>query len=146
MNAKRESPCMVDRKEDLCGVRSGSFTLQVVILEYVITRLVALASAEILQARLLRLREYSFSQASAREQEAQQGLVQSLKVNPDGSMLASCRDDRVIVFCNMHSDKAFRRLRRDRPYERLTITGIRSLTQAQLASFRALGAVEKEGE
>jgi WD40 repeat protein/transcriptional regulator with XRE-family HTH domain len=79
-----------------------------------------------------------------RVQEAHQGLVRSLKVSPDGSMLASCGDDGVIAFCHMRSDKALRRLRRDRPYERLDITWIRGLTQAQLASFRALGAVEKE--
>ena len=35
-----------------------------------------------------------------------------------------------------------RTLRRDRPYERLTITGIRGLTQAEIANLRALGAVE----
>ena len=79
-----------------------------------------------------------------RVQEAHQGLVRSLKVSPDGSMLASCGDDGVIAFCDMRSDKALRRLRRDRPYERLDITGMRGLTQAQLASFRALGAVEKK--
>jgi hypothetical protein len=33
-------------------------------------------------------------------------------------------------------------LRRDRPYERLEITGIRGLTQAQKATLRALGAIE----
>jgi WD40 repeat protein/transcriptional regulator with XRE-family HTH domain len=81
-----------------------------------------------------------------RVQEAHQGLVRSLKVSPDGSMLASCGDDGVIAICDMHSDKALRRLRHDRPYERLTITGIRGLTQAQLASLRALGAEEKERE
>ena len=31
----------------------------------------------------------------------------------------------------------------DRPYERLTITGIQGLTQAQKATLRALGAVEE---
>jgi WD40 repeat protein len=77
-----------------------------------------------------------------RVQEAHQGLVRSLKVSPDGSLLASCGDDGVIALCDMNSGKVLRRLRRDRPYERLTITGIQGLTQAQLASFRALGAVE----
>jgi len=64
--------------------------------------------------------------------------------SPDGSMLASSGDDGVIALWDIHSDKVLRRLRRDRPYERLTITGIRGLTQAQLASLRALGAVEDE--
>jgi WD40 repeat protein/transcriptional regulator with XRE-family HTH domain len=81
---------------------------------------------------------------SLRVQEAHQGLVQSLKVSPDGSMLASGGDDGDIVLWDLVSGEALRRLRRDRPYERLNITGIRGLTQAQLASLRALGAVEKE--
>jgi WD40 repeat protein/transcriptional regulator with XRE-family HTH domain len=49
------------------GQRPGSFTLQAVVLEYVTTRLVTLASAEIQQGQLLRLREQSFSQARAKE-------------------------------------------------------------------------------
>jgi len=35
-----------------------------------------------------------------------------------------------------------RTLRRDRPYERLTITGIGGLTRAEIDTLRALGAVE----
>ena len=45
---------------------------------------------------------------------------------------------------NVQSGEHRRTLRRDRPYERLNITGIQGLTQAQLASLRALGAVEDE--
>lgn len=45
---------------------------------------------------------------------------------------------------NVQSGEHRRILRRDRPYERLNITGILGLTQAQLASLRALGAVEDE--
>ncbi len=49
------------------GQRAGSFTLQSVVLEYVTTRLVATASEEIQQGRLLRLREHGLSQAGAKE-------------------------------------------------------------------------------
>jgi hypothetical protein len=52
------------------------------------------------------------------------------------------RDDGVITLWDWHRGEALRRLRRDRPYERLNITGIRGLTEAQKASLRALGAVE----
>jgi len=62
-----------------------------------------------------------------RVREAHRGAVQSLKVSPDGSTMASCGDDRVITLWNL---------------ERLDITGIRGLTQAQKATLRALGAVE----
>jgi hypothetical protein len=36
-----------------------------------------------------------------------------------------------------------RTLRRDRPYERLDITGIEGVTEAQKATLRTLGAVEE---
>jgi WD40 repeat protein len=77
-----------------------------------------------------------------RVQQAHQGTVQALKVSPDGSSLASCGDDGAITLWNLHSGEHLQTLRRDRPYERLDITGIRGVTQAQKASLRALGAIE----
>jgi WD40 repeat protein len=74
--------------------------------------------------------------------EAHQGTVQALKVSPDGRRLASCGDDGVINVWNLHSGEHLQTLRRDRPYERLDITGIRGVTEAQKASLRALGAIE----
>ncbi|HKV01498.1 MAG TPA: hypothetical protein VJQ26_05200, partial [Ktedonobacteraceae bacterium] len=74
--------------------------------------------------------------------QAHQGTVQALKVSPDGRTLASCGDDGAITLCDLQSGERLRTLRRDRPYERLNITGIRGVTQAQKATLRALGAVE----
>jgi len=74
--------------------------------------------------------------------QAHQGTVQSLKVSLDGSSLASCGDDGAINIWELESGERLRTLRRDRPYERLDITGIRGVTQAQKASLRALGAIE----
>jgi WD40 repeat protein/transcriptional regulator with XRE-family HTH domain len=78
-----------------------------------------------------------------RVQQAHQGTVQALKLSPNGSMLASCGEDGVITLWDLESGEPLQTLRRDRPYERLTITGIRGLTEAQKASLRALGAFEE---
>jgi WD40 repeat protein/transcriptional regulator with XRE-family HTH domain len=77
-----------------------------------------------------------------RMREAHLGTVQALKVSPDGSTLASCGDDGAIRLWDLQSGELLRTLRRDRPYERLNITGIRGLSDAQKASLHALGAVE----
>jgi len=74
---------------------------------------------------------------------AHQGTVQSLKVSPDGRLLASCGDDGAINVWELQSGEHLRTLRRDRPYERMDITGLRGITPAQRASLIALGAQEQ---
>ncbi len=78
-----------------------------------------------------------------RVQEAHQGTVQALKMIPDGSILASCGDDGAIRLWDLESGEPLHTLRWDRLYERLNITGMRGLTEAQQASLRALGAFEE---
>jgi hypothetical protein len=62
------------------GKRPGSFTLQSVVLEYVMTALIAEASSEIQQHRLDRLIQHNLSQATAREyiRQTQERLLLSL--------------------------------------------------------------------
>ena len=81
-----------------------------------------------------------------RVREAHQGTIHAIKVSPDGIKLASCGDDGAIMIWDLESGEHLRTLRRDRPYERLDITGIQGLTQAEIATLRALGAVEDEAD
>lgn len=75
-----------------------------------------------------------------RVREAHTGTIRSLRRSPDGSKLASCGDDGAIKLWDLYSGEHLHTLRRDRPYERLNITGIRGLTEAQKATLRGLGA------
>ena len=74
--------------------------------------------------------------------KAHQGAVQSIKSSPDGRKLASCGDDGAITLWDLQSGEHLRTLRRDRPYERLDISGVKGLVEAQRATLRALGAIE----
>jgi len=81
-----------------------------------------------------------------RQIEAHQGFVGALKTNPDGTMVASCGDDGVIGIRDVHTGALLKTLRRDRPYERLDISGIRGLNDAQKATLFALGAIDKSSD
>ncbi len=72
-----------------------------------------------------------------------EGPIQSLRSSPDGRFLASCGDDGAIRIWEMENGDHVTTLRRDRPYERLDITGVKGLTDAQILALKMMGAVEQ---
>ena len=54
-----------------------------------------------------------------------------------------CGDDGAIQIWEMESGEHVATLRRDRPYERLDITGIKGLTDAQKQTLKMMGAIEQ---
>jgi WD40 repeat protein len=76
---------------------------------------------------------------------AHQGIVQALRRSPDGTKLVSCGDDGAILIWDLVSGELLQTLRRDRPYERMEISGLGGITEAQRASLIALGAIEHNG-
>ncbi|MBZ0303701.1 MAG: tetratricopeptide repeat protein [Anaerolineae bacterium] len=83
------------------------------------------------------------SGACLRTRPAHQGAIHALRRTPDGTLLASCGVDGAIMLWDNASGEHRQTLRRDRPYERLNVRGVSGITEAQLATLRALGAVEK---
>jgi WD40 repeat protein len=76
--------------------------------------------------------------------QGHEGPVQSLRPSPDGRLLASCGDDGAIQIWEMENGDHVTTLRRDRPYERLNITGIKGLTDAQKLALKLMGAIEQD--
>ena len=73
--------------------------------------------------------------------------VRWVAFSPDGTTLASCSDDGTIKCWNAQSYDCFKTLIGERPYERMNISHVQGLTEAQQANLKALGAIAaNEGE
>jgi predicted NACHT family NTPase len=68
--------------------------------------------------------------------------ISSISFSPDGEVLSSCAEDGLIKIWNIETGECLKTLRSDRPYERMNITGVKGLTDAEIATLKALGAVE----
>jgi WD40 repeat protein len=71
--------------------------------------------------------------------------VLSIAFSPDGRILASSSNDETIKFWDVRSGRCLKTLHPARPYERMNITGVTGLTEAQKATLKSLGAVD-DGE
>ncbi len=69
--------------------------------------------------------------------------VRTIAFSPISTTLASGSDDGTIKLWGTHTSTCLKTLRSDRPYERMNITGVEGLNNAQKATLKALGAIEK---
>ena len=70
--------------------------------------------------------------------------IRSVAFSPDSSQIASSSDDGSIRLWDAQTGSCMTTLRSERPYERMNITGIKGVTEAQKAILKALGAIEEE--
>jgi WD40 repeat protein/transcriptional regulator with XRE-family HTH domain len=68
--------------------------------------------------------------------------VRWVTFSPDGNILASSGDDGTIKFWDAQTYDCFKTLIGERPYERMNISHVQGLTEAQKANLKALGAIE----
>ncbi len=69
-------------------------------------------------------------------------LIWSVAFSPDGQSLASGSHDQSIKLWDVNTGECWKTLRANRPYERMNITGVTGLIEAQKVTLKALGAVE----
>ena len=67
--------------------------------------------------------------------------IAEVKATPDGGYLVSCDEDGVILLWDV-TQKSFKLIHSERPYEGTNIAGVEGLTDAQINTLMALGAVE----
>ncbi|MDJ0590943.1 MAG: NB-ARC domain-containing protein [Pleurocapsa sp. MO_226.B13] len=72
-----------------------------------------------------------------------QAMVWSVAWCPDQKTLASSSADETIKLWDVNTGDCLKTLRAERPYEEMNITGVTGLTEAQKATLKSLGAVER---
>jgi len=69
--------------------------------------------------------------------------VRQVTFSPDGTTLASSSDDGTIKLWHIQTATCLNTLISERPYERMNITHVQGLTEAQKANLETLGAIEE---
>ncbi|MBV9357216.1 MAG: hypothetical protein JO023_17025, partial [Chloroflexi bacterium] len=70
------------------------------------------------------------------------GAVWDVALSGEGRLVASGGDDGLIRLCDPRTAACLRTLRSDRRYERVDITGLTGVTEAQRSAMLALGAMD----
>jgi predicted NACHT family NTPase len=68
--------------------------------------------------------------------------ISSISFSPNGKTISSCGEDGTIKIWNTETGECLKTLKSDRPYENMNITGVKGLTDAEIATLKALGAVD----
>ena len=68
--------------------------------------------------------------------------VRTVAFSSDGKVIVSGSFDETIRLWEEQSGTCLKVLRSDRPYERMNITGVSGLTEAQKVTLKVLGAIE----
>jgi WD40 repeat protein/transcriptional regulator with XRE-family HTH domain len=76
--------------------------------------------------------------------EGHSNRIRSVSFSTEGQTFASSSDDGTIKIWDASLLEPLKTLRTDRPYERMNITGVIGLTEAQKDTLKALGAIEGE--
>jgi WD40 repeat protein len=69
--------------------------------------------------------------------------VRQVTFSPDGNTLASSSDDGTIKLWDIQTATCLKTFISEKPYERMNITHVQGLTEAQKANLEALGAIEE---
>ncbi len=68
--------------------------------------------------------------------------VWSVTFSPDNQTLASSSEDETIKLWDVKTGECLKTLKAEKPYERMNIMGVTGLTEATIATLKALGAVD----